>query len=138
MISFNDLNFFSKYNVQTLSYKNSNWKDYKIKKTFEDRLKESEKILNIYQDKIPVIINECCYELSDKVKRKMLLPKEMTVSQFIHTLRTRVNIKSEESVFIFINGSIPTSTTTMSYLYEKYKEKDKFLYISVLKENVFG
>ena len=119
-------------------YDNLNWKDYKIKKTFEERVNESESILKKYPNKIPVIINECSEELRDRVKRKMLLEKDTTLSQYMHTLRTKFSIKPEESVLIFVNGNLPTSTTLMSYLYDKYKDKDGFLYISVLKENVFG
>ena len=59
MILFNDLKIFSKDKVETVLFQNLNWKDYKLKKTFEDRLKESRIILNKYQDKIPVIINDC-------------------------------------------------------------------------------
>ena len=138
MILFNDLKFFSKDKVETVLYKNLNWKDYKLKKTFEERINESQTILKKYPDKIPVIINECSEELRDRVKRKMLLQIDMTVSQYLHSLRTKFSIKPEESVLIFVNGNLPTSTTLMSYLYDKYKDKDGFLYISVLKENVFG
>lgn len=138
MILFNDLKIFSKDKVETVLYKNLNWKDYKLKKTFEERINESQTILKKYPDKIPVIINECSEELRDRVKRKMLLQTDMTVSQYLHSLRTKFSIKPEESVLIFVNGNLPTSTTLMSYLYDKYKEKDGFLYISVLKENVFG
>jgi GABA(A) receptor-associated protein len=138
MILFNDLKFFSKDKVETVLYKNLNWKDYKLKKTFEERTNESKTIQNKYPDKIPVIINECSEELRERVKRKMLLQMDMTVSQYLHTLRTKFNIKPEESVLIFVNGIMPTSTTLMSYLYDKYKDKDGFLYITILKENVFG
>jgi GABA(A) receptor-associated protein len=138
MISFNDLKIFSKDKVETVLYKNLNWKDYKIKKTFEERVNESQAILKKYPNKIPVIINECSEELRERVNRKMLLQTDMTVSQYMHTLRTKFNIKAEESVLIFVNGTFPTSTTLMSYLYDKYKDKDGFLYVSVLKENVFG
>ena len=138
MILFNDLNFFSKDKGETVLYKNLNWKDYKLKKTFEERVNESQTILKKYPDKIPVIINECSEELRERVKRKMLLQTDMTVSQYMHSLRTKFNIKPEESVLIFVNGTFPTSTTLMSYLYDKHKDKDGFLYISVLKENVFG
>jgi GABA(A) receptor-associated protein len=138
MILFNDLKIFSKDKVETVLYKNLNWNDYKIKKTFEERLNESQAILKKYPNKIPVIINECSEELRERVKRKMLLQTDMTVSQYMHTLRTKFNIKPEEAILIFVNETFPTSTTLMSYLYDKYKDKDGFLYISVLKENVFG
>ena len=91
-----------------------------------------------YPEKIPVIINECNNEIKDRLKRKMLLQKDMTVAQYMHSLRTKFNIRSEESLLIFVNSLLPTSSTLMSYLYDKNKDKDGFLYISLLKENVFG
>ena len=68
----------------------------------------------------------------------MLLQTDITITQYMYLLRKKFNIKPEESLFIFINDTVPTSTTLMSYLYYKHKDKDGFLYISVLKENVFG
>lgn len=117
---------------------NEKWIDYKIKKTFEERQKESQIILNKYTDKIPIIVNECSQEFQDRVKRKMIVQKEVTVSQYLFTLRSKFNIKPEESLLIFVNNSMPISSTMMGYLYEKNKDKDGFLYITVLKENAFG
>jgi len=117
---------------------NEKWTDYKIKKTFEERQKESQIILNKYTDKIPIIVNECSQEFQDRVKRKMIVQKEVTISQYLFTLRSKFNIKPEESLLIFVNNSIPISSTMMGYLYEKNKDKDGFLYITVLKENTFG
>ena len=48
MILFNDLKIFSKDKVETVLFQNLNWKDYKLKKTFEDRLKEYIIILRIH------------------------------------------------------------------------------------------
>lgn len=138
MLSLNDLNFFSKNKVETLSNNNLNWTDYKIKKTFKERLNESQIILKKYPEKVPIIINECSEDLKDKLKRKMLIQKDMTVVQYMQSLRTKFNINSGESILMFINGSLPTSSTLIGYLYEKNKENDGFLYISILKENVFG
>ena len=142
MIIFNDLKLFSKShsvnNSEIPPNTKTNWKDYKNSKTFEQRLKECELILCKYKNKVPVIINECSDELQDRISRKMLLQKEMTVGNYMYSLRSKFNIKPEESVVMFVNGNIPVSTTMMGYLYEIYKDKDGFLYISILKENVFG
>ena len=138
MILFNDLKKVSKNKVETILYTNLNWKDYKLKKTFEERVNESQIILKKYPDRIPIIINECSEELKNRVTRKMLLQTDITITQYMYLLRKKFNIKPEESLFIFINDTVPTSTTLMSYLYYKHKDKDGFLYISVLKENVFG
>ena len=138
MSSLNDLNFFSKNNVETVSNNNLNWIDYKIKRTFKERINESQIILKKYPEKVPVIINECSEDLKDKLKRKMLIQKDMTVAQYMQSLRIKFNINSEESILMFINGSLPTSSTLIGYLYEKNKDNDGFLYILILKENVFG
>ena len=89
-------------------------------------------------DKIPVIVNECSEDLRERLRRKMLIESEMTVGQYIHSLRNKFSIRPEESILIFVNGSFPTSSTLMSDLYNKNKDKDGLLYISLLKENVFG
>ena len=138
MLLFNDLIFLKKNKADTLLCKNSKWIDYKLKKSLEERINESQNILKKYPDKIPVIINECNEDLRDRIKRKILLQKDMTASQYIYSLRSKFNIKQEESLLLFINGSMPTSTTLMSHLYEKNKDKDGFLYVSILKENAFG
>jgi GABA(A) receptor-associated protein len=138
MLLFQNLKDFSKDKVETVLYKDLQWKDYKLKKSFDERKYESDTILKKYPEKIPVIINECSEEFRERVKRKMLLQKDMTVTQFMHTLRTKFNIKPEESLLIFVNGIMPISSTMVSYLYSKHKDSDGFLYVSILKENVFG
>lgn len=138
MLLFQDFKSFSKDKVETVLYKDLQWKDYKLKKSFDERKYESETILKKYPDKVPVIINECSEEFRERVKRKMLLQKDMTVSQYMHSVRTKFNIRPEESLLIFINGIMPTSSTLMSHVYNRHKDNDGFLYVSILKENVFG
>ena len=142
MIIFNDLKLFSKShsvnNSEIPPNTKINWKDYKLSKTFEQRSKEYELIMCKHKDKVPIIINECSDELRDRINRKMLLQKEMTVGNYMHSIRNKFNIKPEESVVIFVNGILPISSMLMGHVYEKHKDKDGFLYISILKENVFG
>lgn len=139
MLILNDLNkYLLREKTETVYYKSLIWKDYKLKKTFEERLHESQTIKKKYPDKIPVIINECYDEIRDRVRRKMLLQIDMTVGQFMHSVRTKFTIKPEESVLIFVNNSMPPSTELINNLYEKYKDKDGFLYVTLMKENVFG
>jgi len=139
---FNELNLLSKNHstddCEIVSKYKTNWTDYKISKSFEKRLKEYDLIMSKYKDKVPIIVNECSDELIHRINRKMLLHKEITVGNYMYSLRNKFNIKPEESVVLFVNGTIPVSTMMIGHLYEKYKDKDGFLYISILKENVFG
>ena len=125
MSYFIDFIKFSKNETITPSKINEYWKDYKIKKNFQERKKESETVMNKYTDKVPIIINECPEDFKDRVKRKMLLQRELTVSQYLYTIRSKFSISPEESLLIFINKKMPTSSTMIGSLYDKNKDEDK-------------
>lgn len=114
------------------------WKDYKEIKTLEQRTKESKMLYNRYPEKIPLIINECPDDYKLKLKRKMLLPIDMTVGQFMCSIRSKYNINKDEALLIFVDKTMPKSSTFISELHKQYKDEDGFLYVSLLKENVFG
>jgi GABA(A) receptor-associated protein len=114
------------------------WKNYKELKTFEQRKNEAKSLLSKYPDKTPLIINECCDEYKHKLKRKMLLPIDMTIGQLMFSLRSKYNINKEEALLIFIGTTMPKSSSLISELHKQYKDEDGFLYVTILKENVFG
>jgi hypothetical protein len=114
------------------------WKDYKELKTFEQRKNESKMLYNKYPEKIPLIVNECPDDYKCKLKRKMLLPIDMTVGQFMCSIRSKFNINKDEALLIFVGKTMPKSSTLISELHKQYKEEDGFLYVSILKESVFG
>ena len=72
------------------------------------------------------------------LKKKYLVPNELTAGQFMYVIRRRIKLEPSKALFIFINGTIPCSSTLMIELYEKYKDQDGFLYITYNGENVFG
>ena len=113
---------------------------FKKKFSFTKRTEESTRILKKYSDKIPVIVTRgvnC--DLPDIDKNKFLVPAEITLGQFMYVIRKRINISSEEAIFLFINNNTlaPTSTSLGS-LYLDHKDKDGFLYLVYCNENVFG
>lgn len=114
------------------------WKNYKELKTLEQRKNESRMLANKYPEKIPLIINECSDEYKYKLKRKMLLPIEMTVGQLMFSIRSKFSINKDEALLIFIGKIMPKSSTLISELHKQYKDEDGFLYVTILKESVFG
>ena len=114
------------------------WKNYKELKTLEQRKNESRMLANKYPEKIPLIINECSDEYKYKLKRKMLLPIEMTVGQLMFSIRSKFSINKDETLLIFIGKIMPKSSTLISELHKQYKDEDGFLYVTILKESVFG
>ena len=58
--------------------------------SFDQRQKESKKIIDKYPDKIPIIVqkNKNC-TLNDIDKHKFLVPTDMTIGQFLYVLRKK-------------------------------------------------
>lgn len=98
-----------------------------------------DKILEKYPDRVPVYVNKKeGSNVCDIEKHKYLVPKDMTVGQFIYVLRKNIKLKSNEALFVFINNIIVCNTDLMGEVYNKNKNDDKFLYVIYSSENTFG
>jgi len=109
--------------------------------SFDDRLRESTRIINMYPDRIPIICER--FEKASRDcpfidKKKYLIPPDLTVGQFIHIIRNRLNFPREKALFLFIDEIIPYTSQQISSYYHIYREPDGFLYIYYTLENTFG
>lgn len=117
--------------------------NYSFKHTykFNDRYSESKRIMSQYSDRIPVICERSDLAPNDCPfidKKKYLIPRDLTVGQFIYVIRNRMRIPPEKALFLFIGGTIPPSSIYMDSIYECHKDDDGFLYIVYTFENTFG
>uniref|UniRef100_A0A6C0C650 Autophagy-related protein n=1 Tax=viral metagenome TaxID=1070528 RepID=A0A6C0C650_9ZZZZ len=113
--------------------------DFKKKKTEEERIKESTKIIEKYPDRIPIVVEKSKKsKVKDIDKNKYLVPNDMTLSQFLYIIRKRINLDTSEALFFFVNNTLCNNTLLLSEVYNKFKDKDGFLYIEYSSENTFG
>jgi len=114
--------------------------NFKKRHSLDDRIMESSRIKNKYPERIPVICEKLNNRsnIPDLDKSKYLVPCDLTVGQFIYVIRKRIKLSSEQAIFIFINGNIPSNTSLMCDLYEYNKDEDGFLYVTYSGENTFG
>ena len=115
--------------------------NFKRQHAFSDRQRESIRVLNSYPDRIPIICERSDLAPADCPyidKKKYLVPKDLTVGQFIYVIRNRMKLSPEKGLYLFINGTIPTSSYPMSFIYDFYKDADGYLYILYTFENTFG
>ena len=98
-----------------------------------------EKILEKYPDRVPVYVNKKEGSVLEEIDRhKYLVPKEMTMGNFIYVLRKNIKLKPEQALFVFVNNLIVSNSDLMSSIYEQHKDKDLFLHVIYSSENTFG
>jgi len=114
---------------------------FKASHSFEDRIRETSNILLKYPDRLPIICEKYKYasiDCPDIDKKKYLVPNDLTVGQFVYVIRKRLKLSPEKSIFLFINGFIPPTSSLLYNIYNNSKEDDGFLYITYTFENTFG
>ena len=107
--------------------------------SIEDRIKESQKITLKYPSRVPIIVERSykC-ELQDIDKKKYLVPKDMTMGQFVFVIRKRIKLDTSQALFIMVNNSLESSNKLLGEIYDDKADKDGFLYITYTSENTFG
>lgn len=118
-----------------------NLSSFKNEYTFKERLEESKRVLYKYNDRIPIICERSKFaskDCPDIDKKKYLVPRDLTMGQFLYVIRKRLQLAPEKSLFLFVNNKIPSTSQILSEIYENNKDEDLFLYISYSQENVFG
>jgi GABA(A) receptor-associated protein len=115
--------------------------EFDTKVSLEERKKEVEKQLKEHPGKVPIVIQKSARSkltLPDKFKFKFLVPPDQTFGEYIYEIRKRLKLTEEQSLFMFVNNSIPSSSSTMGDVYEKCKDEDGFLKFIFCEENTFG
>ncbi|XVF32971.1 hypothetical protein REPUB_Repub17cG0128400 [Reevesia pubescens] len=77
-------------------------------------------------------------DLPEMEKKKYLVPRDMSVGQFIHILSLRPCLTPGKALFVFVKNTLPPIATPMDSVYESFKEDDGFLYMCYSSEKTFG
>ena len=113
--------------------------NYKKSKSENERITESSKILEKYPDRVPIIVEKGLKsKIKDIDKNKFLVPGDMSFGQFMYVIRKRIKLDSTEALFVFVNNILCNNALNINEIYNKYKDKDGFLYITYTSENTFG
>ena len=114
---------------------------FKNRYSFESRVADAKRVLNKYPDRAPIICersNSADVDCPYIDKNKYLVPKDMTMGQFLYVIRKKLRIPPEKGMFLFVNDYIISASQTVGDVYEYYKYSDGFLYVSYAFENTFG
>lgn len=113
---------------------------FKKLNSFETRVDESSRICKKHPDRVPIIVckNSKDIKLADIDKQKFLVPRDMTIGQFIYVIRKRIKLKPEQALFVLVNNSLQPTNKILDIIYNDCKDEDGFLYIVYSSENTFG
>lgn len=113
---------------------------FKKRHTIFARMSESKRIQMKYPDRIPVIIehSNSNHTLPPIDKQKYLVPKDLTIGQFSYVIRKRINLPSNQAMFLMINNKMMNTAEKMENIYENNKENDNFMYVTISSESTFG
>lgn len=108
--------------------------------SFNLRHEEAVRIMDKYPDRVPIIVEKDKKSKSNLKldKKKFLVPRDLTVGQFIYVIRKRMILPSEKALYVFVKNTQPPSSYLIDTVYEAHKDKDKFLYMTFTEENTFG
>jgi GABA(A) receptor-associated protein len=107
-----------------------------FKKSLEERILYSQRLLNKYPDRVPVVLESRGKE--PLVKNKYLMPRKIRISELMSIFRTSIKIDSKKAIFIFVENNLIPMNDSTGEVYNKYKREDGFLYITYAYENTFG
>ncbi len=108
-----------------------------LKDTGVEITKESAlKLMMKYPTRIPVVIEKVDPSLG-LTKFKYLCPRDVTLAQFLYSVRAKMHVTGEKAVFVSVGGVMPPSSWGMGKVYDNY-QKDEFLSLVVSGENTFG
>lgn len=101
-----------------------------------------QRLIAKYPDKVPIVIERAKgadKSLPDLPNKKFLVPRDLTIAQFLYTIRKRIELEPSRAIYLFFDNTLPSSSITLNELYEKYKNKDDdVLYGSYTSECTFG
>ena len=96
----------------------------------------SAQIRKKFPNRVPVIVTPLSDKTPPITKSKFLVPDEMTMGQFLHTLRKYIpTLLEEQAIFLFHNNR---AVRTSSMVSELFPDNDDVLRIKFSLENCFG
>jgi hypothetical protein len=106
--------------------------EFKLRYTFDKRKDESTELISKFPNNKPVIIEKLdLTPIKDIIDHKYLLNKNITIAQLLVIIRQKLNAKPDKKVYLYLaNEMAPATKDTIEALYEKYSDKDGFLYLT--------
>lgn len=119
---------------------------------FDARRRMADKALEQHSEKRPLVVDRhaSANPLTLPAPRnvKFLVPEALTVAAFLRVLRRQLGegddddddaLLPHQALYLYTDGgALCMCSSTISNVYERYRNQDGFLYLSYMSENTFG
>lgn len=115
--------------------------EFKLRHPFDKRKLESERLNNKCPNKCPIIVEKSdSSNVPDIKDHKWLVKRDLTFGQYMHILGSNIKLDNPGEILIYFvaNRHLPSIASTIGDIYDKYKDKDGFLYITYSKKEFAG
>ncbi|XP_041982973.1 uncharacterized protein LOC121736016 [Aricia agestis] len=102
---------------------------------------EVQVIRDRFPNKIPLYVERYAREREVPAlgRTKFLVPQELTMSQFLYIIRTKMKLRDSQALYLLVNDKVVVShSMTMAQAYQQYRRPDGFLHITYAAQQVFG
>ena len=102
---------------------------------------EVEAIRHRFPNKVPLYVQRYVREREVPTlgRTKFLVPQELTMSQFLYIIRTKMKLRESQALYLLVNDKVLAShSMTMAQAYEQFRANDGYLHITYAAQQVFG
>ncbi|XP_049884829.1 uncharacterized protein LOC126379886 [Pectinophora gossypiella] len=104
-------------------------------------VQEVEAIRHRFPNKVPLYVERYVREREVPAlgRNKFLVPQELTMSQFLYIIRTKLKLRDSQALYLLVNDKVLVShSMTMAQAYEQFRGHDGYLHITYAAQQVFG
>ncbi|XP_037962941.2 autophagy-related protein 8 [Plutella xylostella] len=102
---------------------------------------EVQAIRNRFPNKVPLYVERYSgeREVAELERKKFLVPQELTMSQFLYIIRTKMKLKDSQALYLTVNNKILAShSMSMAQAYAQFRADDGLLHLTYASQQVFG
>lgn len=98
------------------------------------------KLSNIYNERVPIIVDQKKGTTLGKIpQQKLLIPEHYFVGHILKHVRQSLDLDEDKTIFLYANAkTLLKVDAVLSDTWSKYKNDDGFLYISYTEVPTFG
>ncbi len=120
--------------------------NFREQNSLEKRLALSKLIRDKHPDRVPVLLTIAKSNSHSKNQllpqpknEKILVPTDYTIGKMMFQIRSQLNLRPDTALFLFVGkGILPPTGALVGTIYDRFKDEDQFLYITVASEATFG